>query len=288
MAPHTIAELTRAGKEILAAASVEEPRRTAGLLLQFALKVDPLFVLIHPTHAVALEAALSYFHLLERRASGEPVQYITGRQEFYGLDLEVTPHVLVPRPETELIVDAVQELNRQPTPTIIDVGTGSGCIAVALASRIPASRVFAVDISAEALNVARGNALRHGVEDRIHFVHGDLFKAFDGWAEPPKADFIASNPPYVSTDELETLPREVREHEPHLALIAGDNADSVHRRLLCQGERYLRAGGFMICEMGAGQYPGILELVEAGVYSLLQVKEDLQGIPRILVLERLP
>lgn len=272
---------------MLAEASVEEPRRTASLLLQFVLKVDPLQLLVNPGQSVSASSELRFFELVQRRVTREPLQYITGQQEFYRLEFEVTPSVLIPRPETELIVEAVLALNRKAAPSIIDVGTGSGCLAVTLVHEIPGANVIALDLSPDALSVAERNARRHGAEDRITFLQSDLFAALDGRAEKPAADFVVSNPPYVADVDWTSLAREVRDHEPRIALSAGESSHRVHRQLFAQSARYLAPAGYLVCEMGADQYPGILELVPPLAFSFVEAHNDLQGIPRTLVLRRL-
>ncbi len=312
MSPRTIAELIDQGRRILADARVDEPHRTSRLLLQAVLQADQLYLLTNPQQPITAQQELEFEGTVKRRAAGEPLQYITGHQEFYGLEFEVTPAVLIPRPETELVVEAVLEHNSNPAPNIIDIGTGSGCLAVTLAKLIDGARITALDISAEALEVARRNARRYGVSDRIRFLRSDLFSAFyansgidprgsrsldadDKIArpsanrfEPSLADFIVCNPPYVAQAEWENLMREVRNHEPRVALVSGVDSYLFEQRLLNEAPCHLKEGGILICELGAGQYPEILRYIDENVYTRLQIKNDLQGIPRTLTLRRLP
>jgi len=267
-------------------ANVEEPRRTAGALLAHVLQKDYLYVLTRPEEPLSESAWAEFARLVQRRVQGEPLPYITGHQEFFGLDFLVTPDVLIPRPETELIVEAVLERAGDSDVLLIDVGTGSGCLAVTLAVHLPRARVLALDLSEAALAIARRNAERHGVRARIEFLASDLFSALEALPQPPKADFIVANPPYISEAELPTLPREVRDYEPRLALIAGPEAASVQRRLFAEGPKFLKPGGYLICEMGYGQYPSLCEALDPTVWEVIEVKRDLQGIERTLVLRR--
>ncbi len=227
--------------------------------------------------------------ILERRSAGEPLQYIIGHQEFYGLEFEVNRDVLIPRPESEMIVEEVIRLSRnhlKPLPEllILDVGTGSGCLAISLAREITGSFVIANDISRPALAVARRNAIRCGVSDRVAFFEGDLLAAV---AARPVADVIVSNPPYVAEAEVASLQREVREWEPRVAL--SDSADGLtfYRRLLLEAPLRLKPGGFLICEIGYSQAEPVRELAngDAGWQSI-EMLDDLQGIPRTIVLRR--
>jgi release factor glutamine methyltransferase len=209
------------------------------------------------------------------------VQYITGRQEFFGLEFEVTPDVLIPRPETELIVEEAIRLSHGSRPVILDLCTGSGCIAVALARELSAARVFASDVSPAALQVARRNAARHGL--RVEFLASDLLEAF---AQQPFADVITCNPPYVAEAEMPTLQREVREWEPRIALSDAGDGLSFHRRLLAETPSRLRPGGVLLCEMGYTQSEAILAMLNPTDWQAPQLLDDLQGIPRTLVLKR--
>lgn len=233
----------------------------------------------------------TYLALVERRASGEPLQYIIGHQEFYGLDFIVTPDVLIPRPETELLVERVIKLvgeSRNEMPLIVDIGTGSGCIAVTLAIHLPRARVIATDISHAALDVARANSERHGVRDRIEFVEGDLLAPLLERHLEAAVDFLASNLPYVSEESPEIIQREVSEWEPHAALFGGADGLDLYRRLLLDAPRYLKPGGYLVCEIGYGQLDAILELIEPSKLEFVDVTNDLQGLPRTLALRVTP
>lgn len=222
--------------------------------------------------------------LIARRLNREPVAYITGQREFWGLDFEVTPDVLIPRPETELVVEqALHYAGDHGTPaTVVDVGTGSGAIAVSLATEWPAARVTATDLSAAALAVAARNARRHGVEARLSLVQADLLDA-----RVPIADLIVSNPPYVRDVDRQALQPEVGQHEPALALFGGPGDGlALVRRLLDIAPAYLSPGGALIMEFGDGQEAGVLAAAHHSGWEAVRVCRDLQDIPRVAVLRR--
>jgi len=283
----TIAETLKEASERLRAASVPNDLLDAQTLLAAAMSKDRAYLIINFNQRLSEDLLSNFQTMIGRRAAGEPLQYITGHQEFFGLDFEVTPDVLIPRPETELIVEETIRLvqqNRIGSPVIVDVGAGSGCIAVTLARELGDARVIATDISRPALRVARRNAARHALEDRVDFVASDLLDAF---AEEGFADFILSNPPYVSDEEMPTLQREVRDWEPHLALTDSNDGLSVYRRLLIDASSRLKPGGYLICEMGYTQSERISAMVDRAVWGEARLLDDLQGIPRTIVLRKL-
>jgi release factor glutamine methyltransferase len=283
-------DLRRALKEAmtqLGEAGVGSPTLAAELLLMHVLGCDRAWLYAHPEAPLAADLAARYFDLVARRIAGTPTQYLVGRQEFWGLEMEVTPDVLIPRPETEHLVEVALERlgqNRsQKTLLIADVGTGSGCLAVALAAELPSARVFASDVSQAALEVARRNAARHGVAGRIGFVRASLLEPFAS----ARLDLVVSNPPYVARSEAELLPREVREHEPPEALFAGPEGGEIYRPLIAQAARALAPGGFFVVELGYGAAPAAFSLIEAaGEWTRITVTSDLAGIPRVLAAER--
>jgi release factor glutamine methyltransferase len=216
--------------------------------------------------------------LIERRQNGEPIQYITGETEFYGLPFRVTPDVLIPRPETEHLVEKALELaGGFDRPRIVDVGVGSGAIAVALAYKLPEARMTALDISPAALEVASGNAERNGVLDRIRLLQSDLLTS----VADERFEMVVSNPPYVPSTDRDSLSVEVREHEPALALFAGEDGLDIYRRLIPAAFAVLEAGGFLLMEIGYGQSVAVgAQLQEAG-FERIEFVPDLQGIPRV-------
>jgi release factor glutamine methyltransferase len=292
-----IRALLKQGMAQLRAAKVPSHTLAAELLLIHTLGRDRTWVYTHSEEVVDPELAQKYFSLVARRAAGEPTQYLTGKQEFWGLEFEVTPAVLIPRPETEHIVEvALERLGprgikiRMDTGApsdhlqVADIGTGSGCLAVALACELPHADVYATDISAEALKVAERNARKHGVGERVHFVHGNLLDAFE---KEPGFDVIVSNPPYVALDDAPTLPREVREHEPHTALFGGRTGAEIYGPLIEQAATLLRDRGILAVELGYNCADAVLKIVrEQRGWANISVTNDLAGIPRVLAAEK--
>ncbi len=237
-------------------------------------------------HETATSAFLLNFeHLIARRVRREPVSYITGTREFWGIDFEVTPDVLIPRPETELIIEeTLARLDKNSRPTIADIGTGSGCIAVVLAREAPNARIIATDISPEALVIARRNAARHGVTERIRFVDTSFLDGIDDMV-----DFIVSNPPYVPSRSGPGLTPEVRDYEPSVALFGGEDGLDGPQQVLDAAVRHLVPGGWLIMEFGYGQDDQVAALVgKADGLTLSSIRHDLQEIPRVAVIEKQP
>ncbi len=277
----SIADLLREASQRLREAGVPEARREAGSLLSFVIGKDRTFLISHADDLVGDEELARFRSGVERRASGEPLQYITGVQDFFGREFRVTPDVLIPRPETELLVEAALEVIAEETePRICDVGTGSGCIAVTLLCERNDARAIAVDISEAALAVAAENARRHGVDERIVFEVSDCFAGIDS-----QFDLIVSNPPYVSADALNGLQREVKDHEPLVALSPGADGLSVIRRLVRDAPSFLKKSGHLIMEIGFDQGENVEALIDQN-WRLLEIRSDLQGIPRIVVLQK--
>src|SRR5689334_7068067 len=281
---YSIAEVLKEASRALDGAGVPEARREAGSLLSFVLGKDRTFLISHAEDVVGDDSVDQLREFVERRAAGEPLQYITGVQDFYGREFRVTPDVLIPRPETELLVEAALEVKKADSPVFCDVGTGSGCIAVTLLCEIAGARAVAVDKSLAALEVAKLNAEKQSVTDRAVFVVSDCFDALD-WLQSP-FDLIVSNPPYVSEAALAGLQREVRDHEPLVALSPGSDGLSVIRRLLTEAPAYLKPNGHLLMEIGFDQGERVRDLIDEAVWSLLEVRPDLQCIPRIVVLEK--
>jgi release factor glutamine methyltransferase len=259
----------------------DEASLDARLLAQQVLGWNALRYLADARKADSPQFAARFDALVERRARREPLAYITGEREFWGLPFEVTPAVLVPRPETEVIVEAALKRFADPDAelTIADVCTGSGCLAVALAHERPRARVVATDVSAAALEVAARNASRHGVADRIRFVNGDLLEGIG-----TTFDLIVANPPYVPESDRGTLAPEVKDFEPPLALFAGADGLDVIRRLLAQAAQRLSPRGALLFEFGFGQSDRVRELVEnQPTLALERIEKDLQSIDRIAI-----
>ena len=279
----TIAETLKAASLQLKHAEVPNDVLDAQTLLAYTINQDRTYLIIHFNDQLSEEIIPVYQSLINRRATGEPLQYITGRQEFFGLEFEVTSAVLIPRPETELIVEETLLLAKNITqPLIIDAGTGSGCIAIALARELENAKIIATDISAEALEVASRNAIKHGVENRINFINCDLLS---GIPKNTKANFIVSNPPYIAPEEIATLQREVRDWEPHTALTDFADGLNFYRRLLVEAVEFLQPEGYLIFEMGYEQAATIKALIDCNIWSEPISLQDLQGIPRTMILQ---
>jgi release factor glutamine methyltransferase len=282
----SIAQAILQGANKLRKAGVPEERREAGSLLMHVLGRDRTYILAHAEDQLTDKQVEAYRESLDARASGKPLQYITGRQEFFGLEFEVTSDVLIPRPETELLIEAALSIiSPNKTPFICDVGTGSGCIAITLLHRLPQASGIALDISEAALAVAERNANRHEVRERLSFLASDCFSGL-GPEFGNRFDLIVSNPPYVAERAVDGLQREVRDFEPRIALTAGEDGLSIIRRLLGEARNYLKSGGFLIFEMGFDQHAAVTELIEDDHWQLLEVYDDLQGIPRTVALRK--
>lgn len=264
-------------------------RRDAETLALHLLHRDRAWMHAHPEATLTDAQASALRALLQRRAGGEPLQYITGHQEFFGLDLHVTRDVLIPRPETEHLVEAVlhwASTQSHGSLRLLDVGTGSGAIALALAAHLPEAFVTAVDISADALDVAGQNAGRLGLAQKVRFLESDLLDALAAELRGgQRFDAIASNPPYIPLADFPTLAPEVREHEPATALFAGADGLDIYRRLLPAAWEALRPGGLLAMEFGFGQSDGMERLFAMqpeGSWCGLRFTADLQGIPRVV------
>lgn len=271
--------------EALEDSGVPGARLDAERLLASELGKDRSYLLAHFQDSVPEPNAERFLARVTERRRGKPLQYLLGWQEFRGLEFEVTPAVLIPRPETELLVDAVVERFSGGSPTLADVGTGSGCIAVATAVALPDARVIATDLSKDALAVARRNAIRYNVDDRIQFLSGDLLLPLSALGLEEKLDCVLSNPPYVAERDLSALQREVRDWEPHLALVGGLSGLDIFRRLLPQALRFLKPGGTLIMEIGYNMQAEISQLFNAA-WNLESIRDDFSGIPRIVVAQK--
>jgi release factor glutamine methyltransferase len=285
----------REGIARLRGANVPSDALAAELLLMHVVGRDRTWLYSYPETLLEPAASEKYFALIARRAAGEPTQYLTGKQEFWGLEFEVNPAVLIPRPETEHVIEvALERLGRRGTGTpdtslrIVDVGTGSGCIAVALARELPRVQTFATDISEAALQVAGRNAARHGVSDRVHFINCDLLSGLEGVAGgETQFDLIVSNPPYVARDDAGQLQREVREHEPEAALFGGPTGVEIYSRLIEEAGSLLRSGGILVLELGYDSAAHVETLLRPKLgWTDVRVTNDLAGIPRVIAAER--
>ncbi|MGI4827131.1 MAG: peptide chain release factor N(5)-glutamine methyltransferase [Janthinobacterium lividum] len=275
-------------KSVIVQAASRVARRDAETLLLHVLGRDRAWLLAHPDALLTAAQDATFDALITRRAAREPLQYLTGYQEFYGLDLHVSPAVLIPRPETELLVEAVLDWAQEPVPAslhLVDVGTGSGAIALALATHLASAEITALDLSLEALAVAQANAQRLGLAKRVRFLHSDLLDAV-----PPnltsghRVDAIVSNPPYVPQKDKPTLQPEVRDFEPHGALFAGDDGLAIYQRLIPEAFALLRPRGLLAMEFGFGQKADLATLLHS--WENVRFLDDLAGIPRVVLATR--
>jgi release factor glutamine methyltransferase len=280
----TIAEILKEAAKELDNAGVPNARREAGSLLSFILGEDRTYLISHAEVETDDNSFVRLREFVERRAAGQPLQYITGVQDFYGREFRVTPDVLIPRPETELLVEAALQIVGRTGPFICDVGTGSGCIAVTLLCELANARAVAIDKSPAALEIAKLNAQKHSVADRTLFVVSDCFNSFD--LRDYEFDLIVSNPPYVAEAAFKGLQREVRDHEPLIALSPGGDGLSVIRRLIDEGPAFVKPNGHLLMEIGFDQGEAVENLVKDSAWSLREIRPDLQGIPRIVVLQK--
>ena len=261
----------------------ERSRLDAETLLLHLIGKNRAWLLTHLDDTFGGCTSIGYAQQIERRLAGEPIQYITGECEFYGLPFRVNRDVLIPRPETEHLVEKVLELAANSERLqIVDVGTGSGAIAITLAHSLPAAQLTATDLSSGALNVARENAELNGVAERVRLLEGDLLAPVVG----ERFDFVVSNPPYVASSDRGMLAVEVREHEPELALFAGTHGLDIYRRLTPLAYDAVVPGGFVLFEIGHGQADAIAELFSIAGFSKIQFTKDLQGIDRVISAQR--
>ena len=276
----TIADILIRGEQCLADAGIPDPRREAVTLTATALGRHRTFLYAHPEYEPTTDELGRIEEFLLRRADREPLQYIRGSQEFYGLDFEVSLDVLIPRPETEMLVErAINYLNGISKPRFMDIGTGTGCIAISILKHVPEARALAVDISPAAISVARRNAEHNGVAERLILIESDLFSNVPA----ERFHLIVSNPPYVPEPDIEGLQPEVRDHEPHLALTDGRDGLSIIAEIVQRAPEFLLPGGHLLVEFGFGQAEAVWKMLSAKVWEGVSTDPDLQGIPRMLV-----
>ncbi len=274
-----IAETLRGATEILHKSGVAEPRREANSLVGFALQKDRTFLITHSEYALSDEEEANFQTFLQRRARREPLQYITGKQEFYGLDFVVTPDVLIPRPETEMIVEnAIEILKPRKNARFCEIGVGSGCISVAILHDLEAASATGLDVSEKALAIAKLNAENHRVLERLSL---KISNVFDSLTEE-KFDLIVSNPPYIPRRDIENLQAEVRDFEPFNALTDGGDGLSIIERIVRDAPRFLKPEGFLLMEIGFGQAADVKNLFKSKIWQTVEILPDLQAIPRMV------
>jgi release factor glutamine methyltransferase len=278
------AVVPEAGQTLADGPHPERAQLDAEALLLHVLGRNKAWLMAHLDEQISGDQADRFDELLERRQHGEPIQYITGEAEFYGLPFRVTPDVLIPRPETEHLIEKVLELAANFTqPRIVDVGTGSGIIAVALAHKLPAATITATDLSQSALAIAQENAERNGVASRIRFLEGDLLAPI----REERFEIVVSNPPYVPEADRAALSVEVRDYEPALALYAGEDGLGIYRRLIPAASATLAPGGFLALEIGYGQQAAIRNLLASSGFAQIEFLPDLNKIPRVAFARRM-
>jgi len=279
----TVLEAIQKSTDFLVKKDVESPRLQTELLLAHLLKMPRMKLYLNFDRVLTATETDALRDLVKRRGLREPLQHIVGSTSFCGYEIAVNRHALVPRPETELLAESgwqfLSTLNSQPS-TCLDFGTGTGCIAIAVAAKSPAAKVTALDVSADALALAKENAARNNVAERIEFVQGDGFSALPASAT---FDLIVSNPPYIASAEIETLDPEVRDFDPRTALDGGADGLDFYRRLAAQAKPFLKSGGKLMCEFGDGQAPAIQDIFTAEKWIVEAVKDDYSQRARILI-----
>lgn len=285
----TVLEAIQRSTEFLVKKGVDSPRLQSELLLAHLLKQPRMRLYLEFERVLAPAEVDDFRELIKRRGQREPLQHIVGSTSFCGFEIAVSRDVLIPRPETELLAERgwtflsqLSTLNPQPS-TVLDFGTGSGCLAIALASKCPAAEVYAIDISPEALAVARQNSARHGLGERIRFLQGDGFAAVPAGM---RVDLIISNPPYIASGEIASLQPEVRDHDPHRALDGGADGLDYGRRLAAESAPFLKPQGRIMLEFGDGQAEGLREIFQQHLWIVEAIEEDYSHRPRTMVVRR--
>lgn len=284
----TVGALAVWARQSLVQAGISNAAQEAMWLLAHALGARSHQLVSEAERPVSSAARTRAEILIARRVAREPLQYLFGTQEFCGLEFSVSPAVLIPRPETELLIhQVIEHVQSLPKAAIVDVGTGSGCVAITLAARLNGKRILAIDRSPEALVVAQSNAMRHAVGDSIEWLEGDLLAPLRGRLAEGAVDVIVSNPPYISESDWAGLEPEVRVFEPRMALVGGERGIEFHERLLRESREFLVSGGLLVMEIGAGQAPIVRQLGgQIGGYAALRIIEDAAGIERVVIAQR--
>jgi release factor glutamine methyltransferase len=281
----TVRDILNESTKALEAADISSARLDAEVLLSFCLGCDRLEFYKNPVMTISETQLTAFRNIIARRLQWEPVAYITGRKEFWSFTLEVNSFVLIPRPDTEIIIEEALDVYRNFTSLpvrILDIGTGSGAIAIALAKEIPGAKVVATDISIAALNLAQKNAATLGLKEKIDFRQGNLFEPVDGFF-----NIIVSNPPYIAASDYEDLPACVKAFEPREALFAGESGLEFYEKLIYQADGYLQKNGWLLLEIGAKQEAGIRGIIEgSGFYDRIEMRKDYAGLPRVIKARR--
>lgn len=287
-----IKDLLEVTADYLRDKKIDNPRLCAETLLAYQLKSSRVNLYLSFDHPLNENDIANYRSMIRRRIDREPSQYITGMQEFWSREFLVTPQVLIPRPETEILVEQLLSImgnnrsNKEQTPCILDLGTGSGAIAVSLATELQGATIWASDISAPALDIARLNSEKHGVKNRIHFIQGDLFEPFAG--KPTRFDIIISNPPYIASEDYDFLPPEIRDYEPRLALDGHEDGLFFIERIIMEAPGYLNPGGWLLIEMDPGQILKALNMIrQNGSYVEYRSTKDYAQKDRVVIARKI-
>jgi release factor glutamine methyltransferase len=282
---NTCLEILNQAVEKLRLAGIDRPRTNAELLLGAALNKDKVDLYLDKDRILTSDEIEKFNQYIEERISGRPAQYIIGMVEFFGLEFKVDQRVLIPRPETETLVEVViEKLANNENPKIIDLGTGSGAIAISLAKNLKSSFIYAIDLSKDALVVAKENAMRNKVENKIEFFCGDLFEPLKNKNLGGQIDCVVSNPPYVTKDEFERLPKEIKDYEPIVALKTDEEGTSFHGKIIENSLDFLNKSGILALEVGLGQANKVADLIRNRKdFDNAEIKKDLGGIERIVV-----
>ena len=273
-----ISQVLLEAASLLSDSGVPDPRREASSLLLYILNREPIFLIAHPEYDLTDKEERSFREFLRRRAGREPFHYIVGHKEFFGLDFDVSPHVLIPRPETEILVEeAIKILRQLDKPSFCEIGVGSGCISVSILKNLENATAIGVDISEKALATAARNAAKLTVADRLTLHQADIFNGITG-----KFDLIVSNPPYIPNGDIPVLQPEVRDHEPHTALAGGSDGLDVIEQIVRESPEHLQPSGVLLIEIGFGQSDGVFRLFAPSIWRTPEFLSDLQGIPRIV------
>lgn len=275
----TVTETLNFAAEILQESNLINPRREAKSLLVLALQKNEAFLVAHDNYELTVAELTRFKEFLQRRAAREPLQYIRGHQEFYGLDFIVTPDVLIPRPETEFLVEhSIEILQKLGNSRFCEIGIGSGCVSVAILHNVKTTKATSCDISTEALKIAESNAKRHSVSERLTLKISDVFDNLN----ESDFDLIVSNPPYIPASDIDNLQAEVRDFEPHIALTDGAEGLSIEKKIIFNTPAVLKPNGFLLLEIGFGQSEKISEMFDRKIWQNIEFINDLQGIPRTL------
>lgn len=282
-----ISEAVKIAGEKFLKSGISEPFREANSIVALAIGRDRVFLISDPDYELNEDEETSFLELSDRRAKREPFQHLKGTQEFFGLDFEVSPDVLIPRPETEIVVEnAIAILSKLANPTFCEIGIGSGCISVSVLNKIKNATAIGLDISESALKIAKNNSVRHAVTERLKLLRSDVFEIFEqeiGEGFSARFDLIVSNPPYIPLSDFENLQPEVRDFDPKIALTDGKDGLSIIEKIVISSPKFLKPGGSLILEIGIGQETAVKTMFEAEVWKSIEVISDIQGIPRTVI-----